>query len=75
MSATCRACRAPVEWAATERGKRIMLDLPSADPKANIIVTDGVAHVVKPGEGTRISHWATCPDAARFRKPKGRVRP
>lgn len=66
----CRSCRAPIEWAITEKGKRIPLDVaaaPSSD--GNIVVSEtpgpqaNLAIVVPVGEGDRISHFATCPQA------------
>jgi hypothetical protein len=44
------------------------LDLTSSR-NANIIVDDdGIAYVVGKGEGTRISHFATCPNSAQHRR-------
>jgi hypothetical protein len=65
---TCRSCGAPIDWALTPKGQRIPLDV-ATHPDANIIVDDhGIARIVAKGEGTRISHFATCVDAKRFRK-------
>lgn len=70
--ARCRACNAPIEFVRTTTGRRMPLDLTS-HPDANIIVNDdGTATVVPKGEGVRISHFATCADAARFRRNRGR---
>lgn len=69
---TCRACGARIEFLRTIKGRRVPLDLTSG-PKANLVVNDeGLVEYVKAGEGTRISHWATCPDADRFRRQRGR---
>lgn len=67
MTERCRSCDAPIEWAVTPKGSRIPLDIHS-HPKANIVVEDGIARVVGEGNGVRISHFATCPNAAKHRK-------
>ena len=72
MTARCRSCDAPIEWAITVKGSRIPLD-PGEDDGGNIIVdVDGIAHVVGPGDNGRVprrrSHFATCPNAAQHRK-------
>jgi hypothetical protein len=71
MKDRCRACQHPVEWVRTEGGKAMPLNVDRAD-NGNIVVINGVAHVVHPGEGDRISHFATCEAASRFRKNKAR---
>jgi hypothetical protein len=63
----CKTCGAPIDWAITEKGRRIPLDVDS-HPKANVIVDDGIARIVEPGDGVRISHFATCPHASRHRR-------
>lgn len=76
MSARCSTCGAPVLWAKTSKGKPIPLDLePRVD--GNIVLERGVALVLGPlerlqrGAETRyVSHFATCVDADKFRRPK-----
>ena len=67
MTKTCRGCGKPIEWARTERGKAIPLD-PLPVERGNIIVSLGVAHVVDFPDGNRVSHFATCPQAAKMRR-------
>ena len=68
MASRCKSCGAPIEWALTVKGSRIPLD-PGSTPDGNINVgPDGVAHVVEPGQGVRISHFATCPNARQHRR-------
>lgn len=76
MSA-CRSCGADIEWAVTAKGSRIPLDIQTPPGKGNIVVgDDGIARAVATGEGVRISHFATCVNAAKHRKPKqGRMLP
>jgi hypothetical protein len=67
MSA-CRSCGAPIFFAKTTTGGTMPLD----EQPENRVVLDAsageppVARVVR----TYTSHFATCPDAARFRRPK-----
>lgn len=74
--AACRSCGAEIEWARTEKGKSMPLD---ADPVkgGNIVVESRVAtdHGMAPlakyvtaGEGDRVSHFATCPEAKEHRR-------
>lgn len=68
MAERCKSCEAPIEFARTAKGSRIPLDIAS-HPKANIIVDElGIARVVGEGNGVRISHFVTCPNAAKHRR-------
>ena len=78
----CSSCNAPLEWATSAAtGKTMPIDAePSSD--GNVIVRDGQAVVlnreqlaVLPKDAPRFkSHFATCPLAARHRRPKEPVR-
>ena len=64
----CKSCDAVIIWAETEKGTRIPLNI---KPEKRFILTgDGswgdtqVATMVD----TYVSHFATCPDAGKFRK-------
>lgn len=64
----CRSCGAPILWARTTKSKSIPLD---ADPceDGNLTLIEGVAHYgALAGQRHYKSHYATCPDAARWRK-------
>ena len=67
----CRSCGARIIWYPTTSGARIPIDyLPV--PGGNIVIEVGllgepVAHVIAPGSGDRVSHFATCPQAAEHR--------
>lgn len=72
----CSKCDEEIEWAETMKGKRIPLDL-GRPPNANLVVDHqrasesgmiDVVRYVKPGDGTRVSHFATCEYAAEFRR-------
>lgn len=63
---TCGSCGAAIEWAITTGGKKVPLD-----PKPiTIAVTmdDGNVRIVT----GRQSHFASCPHAAKHRKPRQR---
>ena len=66
MSDRCRSCGAAIEWVKTPFGRALPLDAESTS--GNIRVDHGVAYVVKVGAGLRVSHFATCPQAAKHRK-------
>lgn len=78
--ATCRGCGAPIVWIKTPAGKSMPCD-PSpvyykADPdgKDRIVTTRGevIACTITPGADATDAgyrpHWATCPQAGRFKK-------
>lgn len=78
MPDTCKACGAPIVWAKTAAtGKAIPLDT-EPTPDGNIFLKDGKAHyLTKNGVEQTLadfdrykSHFATCPQAARFRRKK-----
>lgn len=77
---TCESCRAPILWVKLASGANTCLD-PDPVPHGNVYRTvspDGaeVFRVVSkalpapPGELLYVSHFATCPNAARHRKRK-----
>jgi hypothetical protein len=73
----CRSCGAPILWARTEKGKKEPIDL-EPNPKGNIILREregsearaihGVPDEVWPDEPRHTSHFATCPNAAEWRR-------
>ncbi len=64
MTKPCRACGAPIVFVPTPTGHSVPLD--ATPEKRFVIGEDNIARQVD----TYISHFATCPEAARFRKPK-----
>jgi hypothetical protein len=84
MTDVCRACKAPIIWARSEHGRPMPLDL-EPDPAGNIATTPlgtgGLLAVVVPAgvlerlddehrAQMRKSHFATCPWAGDFRRPR-----
>lgn len=66
--AQCKRCKNVIYWVHTVGGKNIPCDPavttgPVVMTEEGRFVTDGVT------EG-RVAHWATCPNASEFRKPK-----
>ena len=60
MSGQCRSCDAPIVWVKTQAGKNMPVDATSFDRE------DGL--VFNPDK--HISHFATCPNADKHRKPR-----
>ena len=72
--AVCRSCGAEIEWARTEAGKSIPLDLGEVE-NGNLAVEGGVVRVRRAGdlaafEPRRRSHFASCPYARQHRKAR-----
>jgi hypothetical protein len=71
----CRSCRAPIEWARTESGKAIPLDVGEFD-NGNIVVTDGIAYAIGRDvsefgqKHRRRSHFVSCKQAAEWRRAR-----
>lgn len=75
MAKKCSGCGADVEWVTTTANRKMPLNLgPALD--GNIILTEaGRAQALgpielaalPPGTVRRMSHFAACPDAGRFR--------
>lgn len=82
---TCRSCTAEIEWALTEAERRIPLD-PGHDPAGNLaelppapgiplrVRAIAAGEIVDPGVRRRVSHFATCPQAASHRKKDRKAR-
>jgi len=71
MPERCGSCGAPIVWAHNVYGKREPID--AAPVAGGNIVLVGLgepprAEHVKPGVGTHVSHFATCPDARKWRR-------
>lgn len=79
----CKSCSAAIVWAKTSAGKLIPIDAaPAAD--GNIRLWKGPStgewlalYRPKPPQGEPLykSHFATCPDAQKFRRPRAKAVP
>ncbi len=58
--AECKGCGATIHWIASPTGRRMPIDC----------AVDGGAPPTDRWPGTGISHHATCPEAARFRRAR-----
>lgn len=74
--AKCRSCQADIIWIRSSNNNLMPLDA-QPNPEGNIVIKDGVAHVMKGDlfeemlEGERyMTHFATCPNSAKHRKKK-----
>jgi hypothetical protein len=72
----CRSCGAPIRWTRTEKGRRMPID-PEPVPEGNIVLREldeatplalSVPPAAFPDEPRYLSHFATCPDAAKHRR-------
>ncbi len=55
----CRSCEAPVVWFKTDAGKNIPINAQTVLPEDTRLELP-----------RHVSHFATCPDAGEFRKPR-----
>lgn len=71
--AACRSCGAPIIWCLSGNGKTMPVDaVPTGEGNVRILADEKtVRAIVGPG-GNRLSHFATCPNAAQHRKPRKR---
>lgn len=73
----CRSCGRPIIWTITSKGKRMPVDA-EPSPDGNVALDEGPDGAVRasvtgpaPGlipEPRYTSHFATCPEAARWRR-------
>lgn len=65
----CQGCGAPIIWAVTVNDKPMPVE---PREHGNVMVVPAgsqlIAKVVGPGQGDHTSHFATCPEARRFRR-------
>lgn len=77
----CSSCGAPILWAISEKGKRIPMNPEPVVPPGLFVLIDRPGHppdAISLARATgparpRLyeSHFATCPDADRHRRPAG----
>ena len=75
----CKSCGQPVRWRRTPAGKSNPLDF-DPSPAGNVILVepggcrtlggDELATARRDGTQLYLSHFATCPQAAKHRRPK-----
>jgi len=66
---SCKSCQAPILWAKSFAGNSMPLDA-TATPGGQWQVDErGIAYTDKSAPLGHVSHFATCPDAKRFKKP------
>ena len=68
----CRSCGAQIEWCRTVHKNLIPLDV-GVVVNGNLVVSrdllgDKVAAYVPPGDGDRVAHFVTCPNAKEHRR-------
>ncbi len=76
MKDTCRSCGASIMWAVTSKGRKPIPLNPEPVEGGNIVLHRGLAIIEKngerfgDGEPHYVSHFATCPNAAKHRNRK-----
>lgn len=80
MADTCKSCGAPIVWIRTPAGKSMPCDAALVryryDPAGKCSVVTDIGTVVRcnldfegiPTGMARVPHWATCPQAEKFRR-------
>jgi hypothetical protein len=63
----CRGCGADIVWTVTEAGKRMPID-PKPEKRLVLMRRDGIENPIAMARDTYMSHFATCPKAADFRR-------
>jgi hypothetical protein len=63
----CRSCGTPVEWATTAAGKRMPFDPPVVRLPT---LVDEAGSLVQVDMRQTVSHFATCPQAATWRRKR-----
>lgn len=76
----CRSCGAEIVWVLTEKGHRMPIDPEPCPKNGNLeIDDDGIASALRDddivrarfeGKALYLSHFATCPNAARHRRTR-----
>lgn len=61
----CSTCKAKIVWMKTAKGKSMPVDL---SPKVQLFLDFTTPRPLTFNHKTMISHFATCPDANKFRK-------
>lgn len=75
---TCSTCKVGMLMVATDHGRAMPVD-PDPHPDGNVLIEDGVAHVLHgaelgkaraAGKALRLSHFATCSEPDRYRRSR-----
>lgn len=64
-SGTCKGCGRVILWVLTDKGKMMPLD---PDPEKRFVLDHNAPDRVGGIYDTYMPHWATCPQAERFKK-------
>lgn len=63
----CRSCGVELIWAQTRSGKSMPLEAVSPSD-GNVRIVDGAARVGETGSGPYLCHFATCPQAEKWKR-------
>lgn len=70
MSARCKSCGASITWAKTRGGRKIPLDAKPAKRAVLSVDTITSDELIVDIVDAYTTHFETCPDAAKFRRPR-----
>lgn len=66
--AVCRSCGAPIEWAELTTGAKMPFDEPIVAVRTHAAGGIGARVIEDVDTSVTLSHFATCPDAERWRR-------
>jgi hypothetical protein len=67
----CRSCTAPITWVYTQGGQRTPLDEQPEPAGEWVLIGRTTVRKAQPDDDPKlrfVSHWATCPDASKWRR-------
>ncbi len=64
----CKSCGREIKWLKTKLGRNIPVDVPRFEDGES--AHEAVTTSIEFNPDHMVSHFATCPDAAKFRKPE-----
>lgn len=64
----CRSCGADIIWALSDHGKRMPVNAEMASGSGFVLEGDPPRARLSVGEAVHLSHFATCPQAGKWRK-------
>lgn len=70
MTDKCKSCGAEIFWRTTPNGRQIPIDTQKTIGGNIVLIGETSCEVTRPGAGEYVSHFASCPNAKKYRKGK-----
>jgi hypothetical protein len=67
QAAKCKSCEKPIYWIRTKAGRHMPVDCDVEGGQKPFVPVPGDG---EPQNGIGVSHFATCPNAAQYRRPR-----